>query len=126
MTLRKACVLAVVACVGALASGCATIVCGPHEAVTFTSDPMGATVNAGGNMTTTPGTLQLKRSRSYTVIVQKDGYHTTSAVVGKGFNWWVLGNLFWEPVTFTIVDLITGAFWDLDPKQVHVVLTPES
>jgi len=125
MMWRRMAVIALVACLGVLSSGCATIVTGTRQAVTFTSDPPGATVNAGGYMTTTPGTLQLKRNRSYTVFVKKEGYQPASAFIGRTFNLWVLGNLFWEPISFTIVDLLTGAFWTLDREQVHVVLTPK-
>lgn len=122
MAVRKACVLAVVVCVGLLSSGCATIVSGSKQSVSFTSDPMGAMVNAGGYMTSTPGALELKTNKSYTVMFTKEGYQPSSVVISREFNYWVLCNIFWSPIIFTGVDLITGAFWKLDRDSVHGVL----
>ena len=122
MRVAKACVLAVVVCLALLWSGCATIVSGGRQSVSFTSDPPGATVNAGGIMSSTPGALNLKTNKSYIVQFSKEGYQPASVVIGKEFNYWVLCNIFWEPITFTLVDLLTGAFWKLDQDSVHAVL----
>jgi hypothetical protein len=105
-------------------TGCASIISGTHQAVRFSSEPMGAMANASGYVTTTPGTLDLKTYHRYTVDFKLDGYHPATAVVGRSFNPWFLGNILLGGVIGMVVDLATGAFWQLDTDNVHVVLIP--
>lgn len=118
MTRVLALVLSVV-----LLAGCATIVSGTTQEISFRSVPPGATVT--GDVTlTTPGTVELKRKGKYVVKFSQDGFPDRSTVVqsDKVGNWWVMGN-----VPFLLLGLIgiaidaaTGAAAHLAPE--HVIM----
>jgi hypothetical protein len=74
-------------------SGCATVVNGKTQEVTFSSDPLGATVFVDGlNVGTTPTAANLTRTESHAVRIEKPGfvpYEMTTVTIENG---WTVAN----------------------------------
>ena len=117
-------------------SGCATIITGAHQTISFKSDPSEASVkiyDAKGEMVSeqkTPFIVTLKKGRGYfksedyRVVIEKAGYRPSeiqiSARVG---GWYAFGNLlFGGLIGYFIVDPISGAMWTLTPEDVNATL----
>ena len=116
-------------------SGCATIIEGGTQPVTFMSVPDVAAIsisNRAGEKVhtgTTPMTVTLKRgagyfkAESYTVKVSKEGYTPKDITVTGSVNGWYVANiLFGGLIGLLIVDPITGAMYDLTPETVNATL----
>jgi hypothetical protein len=119
------------------ASGCASIVKGPFQKVSFTSEPSEAKVVITDvregreiHVGSTPFTTSLKRGAGYfkkakyNVTFEKPGYRTEAvALEGTPGGWYIGGNLlFGGGMGFLIVDPATGAMWTLEPDAVSVTL----
>lgn len=126
--------------VAAAATGCASIIKGGDQSVSFKSDPtearmMVVDVRAGKEIHagTTPFTTSLKRGAGYfkyakyKVIVEKPGYRKEEIMLeGSANGWYIGGNLiFGGLIGYLIVDPLTGAMWTLDPEEVNVTLKKE-
>jgi|GEM_PF-1459731 len=111
---------------GALSSGCATIIHGTTQAIPVTSEPPGATVvvTTGDGRATTPGTLELKRKTGHILTFSKDGYKPDTVKLESVLSGAVAGNILLGGVIGWGVDATTGADSRLVPESVHVVLTP--
>jgi hypothetical protein len=66
----------------------------------------------------------LPRDHDYVVLVSSPGYQEVRVKISKTFNLWVLGNLCCGGLIGGAIDLITGAFWKLEPNTVFVNLIP--
>ena len=82
------------------AGGCATIVHGPRQTVTVTSDPTGAavTVLSGSDVKESPGvtpvTLKLpRRDANLTLRFEKAGCQPTEVKLKRSVSGWTFGNL---------------------------------
>ena len=95
--------------------GCATLIHGPYEDVTFESNPPGATATVTATMSergpnyldpkksytvTTPATLRLRRDNSYRVEMSKPGYRIATSKVVSSYDW------AWAPVTCGPCELV--------------------
>ena len=106
-----------------LAGGCATIVNGTRQTVKITSEPSGATATIGMTSISTPGSIRLARSSDYRVEIAKPGYETKHVFLHREFNGWMWGDIIVAPLVVPlIVDAYSGGAWDIEPKEVHVVL----
>jgi len=105
-----------------LLSGCATLFKGDTQAVPVTSEPAGAEVLVNGIlMGTTPIKLKLKTNKTYTITIRKNGVSRTFTLTNKiGVHWVVLDAL--SGLLPVIIDAATGAWYELEPDQIHVVL----
>jgi len=105
--------------------GCATIVTGTDEPLTFTSEPEGATVKVGGKLVgKTPLTVAIKKDRHVAVSFHKNEYKTHITHLHTKKNPWMWGNLiFLNLPSFT--DLATGADIEYEKKHYFVTLQPE-
>lgn len=106
-------------------SGCATIIRGTHQDVTFTSEPANARVVVDGeDRGETPTTLALNTSESYQIQFEKDGYDTETVNVSKEFTigWPVVGNIFSWGLIGIVVDVAGGAAYKLKPEEVQAAL----
>lgn len=110
-------------------SGCASIMSGTTQSLLINSNPSGATVEVDGLQARTPAKLELKRNQaSHSVRIKKEGFETAQLSIGRQFNPWVAGNLFWGygfPIG-VLVDLVTGGAWDLENDSLNVSLSPET
>lgn len=116
-------------------TGCATIITGSTQTMSFKSVPEIATItitNKKGekvHMGQTPATVTLKKSagffqpENYQVSFSKDGYQTQTMQVKSRLNGWYFGNIiFGGLVGILVVDPMTGAMFTLSPKDVNAVL----
>jgi hypothetical protein len=123
--------------VALVATGCASIVKGADQKVSFTSEPSDAKVVINDvrqgkevEIGSTPFTTTLKRGAGYfkkaryNVIFEKPGYQTEAIVLeGTPGGWYIGGNLlFGGGMGWLIVDPATGAMWTLEPQDVSVTL----
>ncbi|MEL7367916.1 MAG: hypothetical protein AAFN74_03315, partial [Myxococcota bacterium] len=103
-------------------TACASIFSGSSQDVQVNVRPLDADVFVDGQQVL-PGVVELKRSGHHSIEVTKDGYVPQTMKLERGVNGvtWV-NLLFWPGF---IVDLITGAFHDINPERVQVVLAKE-
>ncbi|MGH7273740.1 MAG: PEGA domain-containing protein, partial [Nitrospiria bacterium] len=105
-------------------SGCATIMHGKTQSLTIESNPTKAVATIEGQTAETPGIFILKRERSYSVKLEKDGYEPATATVEKSMSWWLAGNIVFGGLIGLLVDFTTGAAYTLEPERVLVQLLP--
>src|SRR6266545_6408792 len=122
--------------VGLLATGCASILKGSEQNVSFKSEPSDARVVITDirqakeiQVGLTPFTATLKRGAGYfkkakyNVTIEKPGYQTEAIVLeGTPAGWYLGGNLLFGGMGWLIVDPATGAMWTLEPSDVSVTL----
>lgn len=107
--------------------GCATIVSGGEQSVTFNSEPDGATVVINGvSMGKTPVTIPLKRESKRTVVFTKDGYKPFSAEMTTTVNGWFFGNILTGGLLGSSTDSSSGAINEYSPDKYFVNLVPEN
>ena len=101
-------------------SGCASIINGTSQDVTFRSDPEGALVIIDGlERGKTPITLNLKKNEYKTVTFRKDGYQDTTQQLTTQMDLVAWLNIFWDLST---TDAITGAIQEYEPSAYHASL----
>jgi hypothetical protein len=104
-------------------SGCATVVNGTTQRVSFASDPPGAAVMVDGiPIGDTPTSIDLKRDSTHLVTVEKNGYVASDRIIEQKTSWWFAGNLLLGGIIGGIVDYSTGAMYNLSPQDVSPVL----
>ncbi len=109
-------------------TGCASIISGPTQSVFVNSSPSGAKVEIDGLQATTPAKLELRRSQaSHNVRVSKEGFEPAQMSIGRKFNPWVAGNLFWGygVVVGVLVDFVSGGAWALETDRIDLSLAPD-
>ena len=109
---------------------CATIINGTSQDMTVNSEPSQAKVviteGPGGRTVfegQTPMLCRLSRNSAYVVIITLPGYNEQKIYVAKELSMVFLGNLIIGGVPGMLVDVITGAMWDLKPAVVSVSLS---
>lgn len=110
-----------------LAQGCATVVDGKGQMITFNSEPEHATIMISGiKIGETPLSVPIKRENNVILEVTKDGYMPYKTTLGTKTNTWVFGNiLFGLPGFFsTTTDNQTGAMTEFSPEKYFVILSP--
>lgn len=110
-----------------LLSGCGTIINGTTQVVEIYSTPSGATVYSSGSyLGETPCAVPLSRNRIHILQFKKPGFETVVKRLESNFSLIVLLNIFWfDFITPTVIDLISGGAWWVAPESVHVKLTPK-
>ena len=78
----------------AFLGGCASIMSGSKQAVSFNSIPDGATITVDGKqLGQTPLAVKLPRARNQILLATKEGYKKFTVPLTTGFNIAVLGNI---------------------------------
>lgn len=111
-----------------LIGGCATMISGTDQPVTFDSMPQGATVIVDGkSIGTTPFIIDIPRKSKSAVEFTLDGYTPQTVVLNSGFNPWVLLNGIWcmSCVFSTTTDYASGAAYQYSPDKYFVALISE-
>ncbi|WP_407484978.1 PEGA domain-containing protein [Elizabethkingia miricola] len=104
-------------------TSCATIISGSKQAIKFTSTPSEATVFIDEvEMGKTPFETKLERKRGYNVMIKLEGYKPYETKLTKEFNAWYLGNILFGGIIGLVIDPITGAIYNLTPKQINAQL----
>lgn len=104
--------------------GCATMVRSTSQDIGIDSDPSGAEVliNPGNIKLVTPGTVNLKRGNTYSVSFKKEGYEDSVATIFNSMSGWVWMNVAFLNPFGPIIDAVSGAGFDLEPPNIHVLL----
>lgn len=116
-------VFAIVAVVGTMLVGCATLFKGGEQKVAFASSPDQAKVYVDGHyMGTTPVDLKLQVKHSYQIQFKKEGYQTRTVDINNrvGAGWIVLDVL--GGLIPVVVDAATGNWYHLDQSHVNAML----
>lgn len=104
-------------------SGCATVIKGSDQALTFNSEPDGAQVIVDGRLIgVTPLTAKVKKNSADTVMIKKDGYKTQTMPLDKKYDGVALLSVFWDLST---TDIATGAAFEYVPNSYHFQLKKE-
>lgn len=107
-------------------TGCATIVSGTTQQVTFQSTPEGATVKLNGRpLGKTPLTIQLDREDGQILTIEKEGYKTFSTSMDTRLEPWFWGNIITGGLIGSTTDGMSGAINEYSPGQYIVTLESE-
>lgn len=116
-----------------LASGCATITRGSHQAFTVESEPAGAhvTLSTGQTCDATPCVFpRIDREAEFQVTITKPGYRTWTGGVSHqtagGGAAGMAGNVLLGGIIGAAIDANSGATQELVPNPLHVALEPEA
>ncbi len=108
-------------------TGCASIMSGTTQIVSFQSEPADAKTTIFNKkkeaitIQQTPFTTQLKRGAKYTVKMEKENYEAYEAELKKGFNGAYLGNFIAGGTLGMLVDMGSGAGEKfIDPVKVEL------
>ncbi len=117
----------VVAAIGALLTvSCGTIFFGTKIDVAIRSTPECTVTVDGGASYQTPTVVKLKRGDSHTFVFEKEGHKSqtiqvdNSILVGT-----LIADIFLTAIIGVVVDLVDGAMYTLDQKQISVTLKEE-
>lgn len=109
-----------------LSGGCATIVAGSSQTVTFDSSPQGANVLIDGQtFGATPTSISLKKGDHETISFQLQDYRTVSMDLGTRVEPWFFGNFILGGLFGTTTDMSSGAIYKYSPDRYFVTLTPK-
>lgn len=115
-------------CAGTMClTGCASIVSGRTQEVTFKSVPDGATVIINGReMGKTPFTYAIDRKADQTLTFQKEGYKTETLPLATRTNGWFFGNIIFGlyGLLSSTTDSVTGAVYEYSPTFYQITLNP--
>lgn len=115
-------------------SGCASMVNGANEQISFKSQPSGATVIVDDKKHgATPVEVELDRSYDHHAVIRLEGYKPEKVTLKSSIDastvaWSLPANLVsggvFIGIPFMIADASSGAYTTLDPKEVSVDLVP--
>jgi hypothetical protein len=105
-------------------SGCASIINGTSQDLTFNSNPEGAKVYLDGKIIgVTPFTFAAQKNKYDTMRIEKEGYASINRDLNKTFDGVAVINIFWDLST---TDALTGAIYQYDESSYFIEMTPES
>lgn len=106
-------------------SGCATIIDGSSQPLTFNSSPNGARIYVNGmELGTTPLTIPMKRSKTTMILAKKNGYEDQQLVLQTKTNAWFWGNILGLGLYGSTTDYGSDAMIEYSPNMYYVTLNP--
>ena len=106
-------------------SGCASIVSGSSQQLSFNSETDEATVTGSGKVLgNTPLTVSVSRDKNQSITFEKEGYKTYTAQLSTTLNGWFWGNIVIGGLPGSTTDSVSGAMHQYSPDQYFVTLTP--
>lgn len=109
----------------ALLSGCATIITGSSQEVSFQSTPDGATVTLGDRVIgKTPIMVRLDKKSGQSVTFSKEGYEAVTMPLSTQLQPWFFGNVIIGGLLGSTTDGVSGAIHQYSPNQYMVTLQP--
>ena len=106
-----------------LGSGCATLIGGTSQEMSFTTTPPEATVSiAGRTLGKTPMTVQIKKDSGDAVTFEKDGYKPVTMHLESGIEGWFWANLALGGLIGTTVDVASGAIHEYEQSSYIVTM----
>lgn len=103
-----------------VASGCATILDGSSQTMTFDSSPNGVRIFVNGaEVGTTPLSMEMRRSKSTVILAKKDGYEDQQLALRTTIN-----DKFWRNIGVlgSTVDYLSDAMIEYSPHRYHITL----
>lgn len=117
--------LMIVVC-AVMGSGCASIVSGTTQQVSFQSSPDEATVAVSGMIVgKTPITVRLDKKSDQSLVFSKDGYKPITMQLTTSLDPWFWGNIVFGGFIGSTTDGLSGAVHQYSPSQYFVTLQPE-
>jgi hypothetical protein len=110
------------ACALLLLGGCALILDGTSQEVSFDSDPPGAVVTVAGQTATTPATLNVPKG-DHEVVFELPGHEPSKVLLTTGASTFFYFDFIFS-ILFVGVDLVTGAWRAFETTSVRSVLRP--
>jgi hypothetical protein len=108
-------------------SGCASIVTGTDQTLTFNSEPDGAKVTVAGRVIgKTPLSVQIKKGKNQSLTFEKEGYKTYTTQLSMSMNSWFWGNIVIGGLLGSTTDGMSGAINEFSPDQYFVTLVPDN
>ncbi len=108
-----------------LLAGCATIVSGTSQELSFISSPEGATVTVNGKVLgKAPLTVSLKKEAGQSLTFEKEGYKPLTMRLDTRINSWFWGNIVIGGLLGSTTDGISGGVYEYSPAQYMVTLDP--
>lgn len=105
-------------------SGCASIISGTSQDLTFNSNPEGAKIYLDGKIVgITPFTFAAKKNKYDSMRIEKKGFVSINRDLNKSFDGVAAINILWDLST---TDAITGAIYKYDENSYFIEMTPES
>lgn len=107
--------------------GCATIIDGSSQPLTFNSSPNGARIYVNGmELGTTPLTTSVKRSKTTMILAKKNGYEDQQLLLQTKINSWFWGNilLFGVIIYASTTDYASDAMIEYSPNMYYITLNP--
>jgi hypothetical protein len=104
-------------------SGCATVLKGNNDTVSFYSNPEGSSVLIDGDLIGfTPCDVRLDTKHTYKIKITKQGYDTYADILSHsvGSGWVIFDVIFGFFPSF--IDMATGSWYELDQKSFDVTL----
>lgn len=118
--MKKALILIAVA-TSVFVSGCATIISGTTQTLSFSSEPEGAEVLLDGrSFGVTPLSIRVKKNKFSVVTFKKSGYQSAMIPIDTSYDGVALLSIFWDLST---TDILSGAAWEYSPATYHSILT---
>lgn len=106
--------------------GCASIMHGTSQEMTFQSSPEEATVTVVGRVIgKTPVTSRLDKKSGQSVVFSKDGYKPVTMELATTMDSWFWGNIVLGGFIGSTTDGLSGAVHEYSPSQYFVTLTPD-
>jgi hypothetical protein len=110
-----------------VSSGCATIIDGKNQSVSFDSEPKGATVIVNGRtLGVTPTTVQIEKVKGQSLKIEKEGFKVYETQLSTHLNSWFWGNIVIGGLLGSTTDGVTGAMYEYEPNQYYVTLVSAS
>jgi len=118
-------ILTIIVCT-ALLGGCASIMHGTSQEMTFQSSPEEVTVTVSGRIIgKTPVTSRLDKKSGQSVAFTKDGYKPVTMELTTTLDPWFWGNIVLGGFIGSTTDGINGSVNQYSPSQYFVTLTPD-
>lgn len=107
-------------------AGCASIISGRTQEVSFVSNPEGATVTVNGRIIgKTPLTVNLQKEKGQSLVFSRDGYKTLSMQLETNIDGWFWGNIVLGGLIGSTTDNVNGSMYKYAPSQYMVTLEPD-
>ena len=101
-------------------TGCATLISGTNQTLTFNSEPSGAEVYLDGALIgMTPVSLSVKKNKKDAFLIKKEGYKAVSRDITKSYDPVTVLSIFWDLST---TDMISGAAFEYEPNSYFIQL----
>jgi len=101
-------------------TGCATLISGTNQTLTFNSEPSGAEVYLDGALIgMTPVSLSVKKNKKDAFLIKKEGYKAISRDITKAYDPVTLLSIFWD---YSTTDMISGAAFEYEPNSYFIQL----